>query len=266
MTRTAKSVAAATVLAVLAAAPTARAEAPKPVQAGAPSDAQIESVVRKWVDEHPELIIQSLNKYVAQENAKKAEARNAQALGATQEIFDTKGQPAIGNPSGKVTVVYVLDGACGYCRVMTPVMQELVERNPDLRIVHRWVNFLGSPSEYAARAALVTWKRYPAKYPAFYHDLMSQKGQLSNALVDQVLAGALGEDLALQVRSEVSTGAKEVEGTLADNVNLAKRAAVEGTPTLFVDGIGAAGILRGAQRQPEMQKAIEQARTALANR
>jgi len=248
---------------LLAAPVAALSQAPRPVPAGeSPSDASI----RKWVEEHPEVILETLNRYVAKEQAKKSDARNQQALSAAPEIFDASAAPGIGNPSGKVVLTYFLDGACGYCKAMTPALDDLVSRNPDVRILHRWVSFLGPASEYAMRAATVVWKRHPDKYAAYYHDMMTQKGGLSNDVVDKALARALGDDLALSVRSEIAGGSDRpaVDAALAANSALARQALIDGTPTMFVKGLGPEGVLRGLQKPDDLKAVVERSRTALA--
>ncbi len=243
----------------------AAAQAPRPAApAGGMSEAQVEAIVRKWVEDHPDVVIESLNRYVNRENARKSEERNAAAVAASSEIFDVAGVPMVGNPSGKVTLVYFLDAACGYCKAMTGALDEAVARNPDLRVVHRWVGFLGPASEYASRAVTLAWKRYPDRYAALHHDLMTFRGQVTNEVIDKALAKALGEQPALQVRADLASGAerKALDEAFAANMGLAKRATVEGTPTLFVSNLGVEGVLRGQQRPDALQAAVDKARAA----
>lgn len=241
----------------------ALAQAPKPAApAGVMTEAQVEAVVRKWIEEHPDVVIESLNRFVSKENARKSEERNAAAMAASSEIFDVAGIPMTGNPSGKVTLVYVLDAACGYCKAMTAALEEMTAKNPDVRIAHRWVGFLGPASEYAMRAVTLAWKRHPDRYPALYHELMTYRGQVSNDAVDKALTKALGEQPALQVRADLGSGAerKALDEAFAANMGLAKRATVEGTPTVFVSNLGAEGVLRGQQRPDALQAAVDKAR------
>lgn len=245
------------------------AQPPRPqLPAAAPADAQIEAVVRRWIEAHPEVILESVNRFVLKEKEKEAQAKNERTAQFVSEMSDARNQPFVGNPEGKTTLVYVLDGACGYCKLMTKTLDDLVSRNPDLKVVHRWVAFLGPSSEYAMRVAYLVGKRHPAQYQEFYHELMGQKGQLSNDVVDKVLAGAVGEGPALQLRSEVSTGASrgEVDDYVKANNELAHRSGIEGTPTYMAAGLGPDGVLRGAQQPDAMARLLDKARASAAAR
>ena len=236
--------------------------APEP--RGGLTEAQVEALLKKWVEEHPDLIVESINKYVVREKQREIQGKNEQTVGVMNELVEQKGMPVLGNKDGKVTLVYVLDGACGYCKTMTPVIEEIVSKNPDVKVVHRWVSFLSPASEYAARAAFVLWKRQPNRYRDFYVDLMGHRGQLTNDVVDKTLAKVVGDAAALQLRAEIASGSsrEEMNILVSDNLDIAHRAGIDGTPTVVVAGIGTDGILRGAQQASAVTKAIEQARKA----
>lgn len=258
MTRASAGVLAAVVF--LASAAGAVAQAPqRPVPAAeSPGDAQI----RKWVEDHPEVIIQALNRYVAEQKRKEQAEGDRATLALQGELLDAAGTPFLGKPDAKVTIAYVLDAECSYCKGVVPVLEEFLARNPDVRILHRWVKYLAPSSEYAARVAALVWKRYPAAYPAYYKEAMGHKGRLGEEGVDKALEKAVGAEAAIQLRAEVRTGASrtEIEEAVAANTNLAHRAGIQGTPTFVVSGLGAEGILRGAQQPNVLQAAVDKAR------
>lgn len=239
----------------------AQAPAPRPAPAAeSPSDAQI----RKWVEEHPDLIIQALNKYVAEQRRKEQAEGDKATLALSGEILDATSAPYVGKADAKVTVAYVLDAECGYCKQMTPLLEEFLAKNPDVRIVHRWVKYLSPSSEYAGRASALVWKRYPAAYHAFYREVMGHKGRLGEDGVDKALDKAVGAEAALQLRAEIRTGAsrEEIGEAVTAATNLAHRAGIQGTPTFVVSGLGSEGVLRGAQQPDALQVAIDKARGA----
>ena len=238
-------------------------QAPRPVPAAgaeSPTDAQI----RKWIEDHPDLIIQSLNRYVA-EQKRTAQAESDKAtMAVAGELLDATSAPYLGPSDAKVTVAYVLDAECGYCKTMTSILSDFLAKNPDVRIVHRWVKFLSPSSEYAARAAALVWKRYPAAYPAYYSAIMNHKGRLGEEGVDKALDTAVGAEAALQLRAEIRTGAsrQEIDEAVTATTNLAQRAGIQGTPTFVVSGLGPEGVLRGAQQPGVVEAAVEKARGA----
>ena len=107
------------------------AQAPAAPAAETPSDAQI----RKWVDEHPDLIIQALNRFVGEQKRKEQAEGDKNTLTYSGELLDATNAPFIGKANARVTVAYVLDAECGYCKTMTGILDEFVAKNPDVRIV-----------------------------------------------------------------------------------------------------------------------------------
>jgi protein-disulfide isomerase len=251
-------------IALQAATPVAMAQAPaapRPVPvAEAPSDAAI----RKWVEEHPDVIVQALNKYVAEQRRKEQADGDKATLSLSGELLDASTSPFVGKQDARITVAYVLDAECGYCKTMTPILEEFVAKNPDVRIVHRWVKFLAPSSEYAARVAALVWKRFPASYTTYYREVMGHKGRLGEEGVDKALDKAVGAEAGLQLRAEVRTGASraEIDEAIQANTGLAHRAGIQGTPTFVLSGLGSDGILRGAQQPDALQAAIDKARGA----
>lgn len=226
------------------------------------TEAQVQDIVKSWIERNPEVVLQAINGYVLSQRQKEASEKNQVTAKSEAELATAKGAAVIGNPQGKVTLVYVLDAACGFCKQMTSALGELVKENKDLRIVHRWVNFLSPESEYAERVALVLYKRHQGVYPAFYEGVMGIRGRLSNDVINDVAIKLLGKEAALQVIAEVAAGpAKpELDEIVAQNLAMAQRAGVEGTPTFVFVGLGAEGVVRGAKPLDDLRKLVEKAR------
>ena len=226
--------------------------------AGTPEfDAAVESYIRA----HPEVLLETINRYAAEQEARKAEAEDNAFLQMSGEFF-AGDLPILGDPNGAVTMVYVLDAACTYCRRMTPVVAEILEKNPDVKIVQHWVPFLTPASEYAGRVASLISERFPDKYAEYYHDLMLKTAGLTNDIVDSVVAQVLGADAAGVIRSDVMAGADSIRlaGIVQRNLDLASRGKVAGTPFFYIDGLGREGIYRGAVPANILQEGIDKAR------
>lgn len=225
---------------------------------------EFDAAVRRFIEANPQVVLDSVNAYVEKQRLEK-EAADADAfLSMADEFTGVEGLPVVGNPDGAITMVYVLDAACTYCRRMTPVVSSLLEKNPDLRIVQFWVPFLTPASEYAGRVAGLVAERYPGKYGEFYHQLMLKTAGLTNEIVDDVIAQTIGADAVDIIRADVTTGSMST--TYADkvqaNLSLSQRALISGTPFMWVEGTGRDGLFRGAAPEARIQAAIEKARAA----
>jgi len=228
---------------------------------------EFEAAVETYIRNHPEVIIDSINTYVEQQKAAERDAEDQRFLANAPEFTQDSGLPVIGNPEGAVTMYYVLDAACTYCRQMTPIIEQLIEANPDLRIVQRWVPFLTPTSEYTARLAFLVSERFPDKYPEFYSSVMKQTGQLTADVVDNVLAGVVGDEQMVIIRSDATDGADAMRvGSLVQrNLDAASHSGINGTPFFYVEKADTAGIMRGASPIQIIQGAIDRARAASGN-
>ncbi len=69
------------------------------------------------------------------------------------------GNAYTGNPKGDVTLVDFYDYNCGYCRASLPLLKQLTQADPKLRIVYRELPILAPSSKAAARASCSPHRR-----------------------------------------------------------------------------------------------------------
>lgn len=155
----------------------------------------------------------------------------------------------LGNPDGEITLVEFTDYACGFCRTSLPVVNRLIEDNPDLRVVVREYPILSAGSADAARMALAAAQQ--DKYEAFHNAMFAKNGLTQ----DNIEAAALeaGMDLEL-ARSGISAGI--FESQLQNNVFLAQNLGISGTPAWIVGN----QVMAGAVGEDVIAEAIEEAR------
>lgn len=228
---------------------------------------EFEAAVEAYIKANPKVVIDAVNGYVEDQRLAERQKQDQQFLGAADAFMDETGLPVLGNRDGSVTMVYVIDAACGYCRQMTPIVEKLMEDNPDLKIVQRWVPFLTPASEYAARLAFLINERFPDKYSAFYTTMMSRTGQLDNQVVDAVVAEVLGDEQMQVLRTDATDGTTSLglASRVQQNLDLASAAGVNGTPFYYVEDSGADGIIRGSSPIQVVQAAIDRAKATVAN-
>ena len=75
-----------------------------------------EKAVRTYILEHPEVIIEALEKYEAQERNAQEKAAAEALVAQKDKLFKHPMTPISGNRDGDVTVVEFFDYQCGFCK------------------------------------------------------------------------------------------------------------------------------------------------------
>ena len=165
-----------------------------------------------------------------QERQRASEAENLKRRLAERraEILHDPAAPVGGNPDGDVTLVEFFDYNCPYCRRVAPSVAELVETDPDLRVVYKEYPILGPGSQFAARAALASAKQ--GKYASFHHALMEADGQVTEQTVIEV-ARTVGLDIE-RLRADMEDPA--IQEAIARNLQLANALGITGTPSFII--------------------------------
>nr|WP_281721399.1 DsbA family protein [Nitrosomonas nitrosa] len=212
--------------------------------------AVFEQRVREYLLEHPEVIIEAIERY--QERKRAAEQSEAQAVlkARADEIFRDPDSPVGGNTNGDATLVEYFDYNCPYCRRVGRIMIQAEAADPKLRIVYKEFPILGPNSVFAARAALAAHRQ--GRYIAFHKALMAVDGVADKAKVMDV-AAKIGLDLD-RLKRDMDDPA--IQKMIDRNIALAQALRINGTPS-FVAGDQ---IVRGAVDLSTLQTLIREAR------
>ncbi|MBA3835134.1 MAG: DsbA family protein [Sphingomonas sp.] len=168
----------------------------------------------------------------------------AQHRAAIETPFGTSWK---GSSKPDVVLVEFYDYACGYCRASNPVLQQLIEEDPGLRVVYRELPILGPESVTAARLSLAASKA--GRFGQFHDALWAagKPGPESIARASQ-FAGIPPNPIESQ----------DIEAELKKNYDLAGALGATGTP-LFVVGNR---VLNSAVGYDALKKAIADARAS----
>jgi protein-disulfide isomerase len=206
---------------------------------------RIEAVVRDYLAKNPNVVVDALRAY--------EENRQADALAANRAALESDpGTPFAGNPKGDVTIVEFFDYRCGYCKKVTPVVREVLKKDGNVRFVFKEFPILGPDSRKAAEAAQAAWKIEPDKYLAFHVAMMENRGSLDEARILEI-AKSVGLDPA---KLKTAMADPSVKAKLNDNLELAQKLQIGGTPAFVVDD----QIMPGAVDLETLVAAVEAAR------
>ena len=204
-------------------------------------EAAVRKIVREYLLEHPEVIEEAIFALNAKRQADQA-ARTRDALVKNRvALVDHPLSPVSGNPEGDVTLVEFFDYQCGYCkRSLEPVM-DLLETDPELRIVWKDFPVLGQVSTFAALASMAAQKQ--GKYLAFHKALMGVPERLTEESVMEI-AGQVGLDV---VRLQQDMADQEIIAYLQDTQRLARELGINGTPAFVIGDTLVPGAVDGAR-------------------
>lgn len=219
------------------------------------SKSDVESIVKKYIQDNPEVVVDSLKAYQmkkaeeAQKNAKKAIVEKEKEL--------RSGSPVFGNPKGNVTIVEFYDFHCGYCKKMLPVITDLVKSDPEVRIVMKDFPILSADSAVAAKASIAFYKLNPKKYMDFYAAMMGAQGGYTQDSVGEI---AKKFDVSPEkLKKEMES--KATEEQLNKNQALARDLNISGTPAFILGS----ELLPGAVSLEDLKARVEAARKGKAS-
>lgn len=219
------------------------------ILANMPKD-EFERRVEAYLLDHPEVIIESVNRMEARQRASAEAEVQAIIKGRADELFRDVDSPVAGNPNGDITLVEFFDYNCPYCRQMVPVMMQAETADPQLRVVYKEFPILGPNSTFAAKASLAAHKQ--GKYVAFHRALYQVRGNVDPSKVIEV-AATVGLDVD-RLKADMEHPA--IAALIEKNLALAHALQIDGTPG-FVAG---SQILRGAVDLKALQGFIQDAR------
>lgn len=214
--------------------------------------AEIEKLVHDYITENPQVILEAVHKYQADQEAQQEAQRNQRIAALRNEIERAPSSPVGGNPDGDVTIAQFFDYRCGYCKQVHSALMESVKADGNVRLVYKEFPILGPDSLIASRAALGVFYNDPAKYLAFSNDLMESRGQLPEARVIEIAAKSGIDAKALKKFMDDPRVRDELNATRA----LAQSLEISGTPAFVIAGT----LVPGAVNKDTLVELIAKAR------
>jgi protein-disulfide isomerase len=160
-------------------------------------------------------------------------------------------RPALGPADALVTVIVFSDFQCPYCSQLAPVVHELVEGNPDVRVVFRNLPLPNHPrARDAAKAALAAHRQ--GKFWEMHDRLFADQARLR-----EVEWAELATEIGLDVdRFAADFADPALDTMIEEDERLARHFQLSATPSVFVNG----RYLRGAQTVSAYQLLVDEER------
>ncbi len=196
------------------------------------SKAEIETIVKEYLLENPEIIREAIINLQEKEALQERETFKESIIAARDALENDPRDATVGPDDAKVTIVEFFDYNCGFCKRATPWLEDAIEKyGDDIRVVFKELPILDDrtkTSRLAARAALAADKQ--GKYKEMHFALMNQK-RLSGEIIRET-----AEEIGLDMRRyDADLADPSIDQHINDTLQLANRLpALTGTPFFVV--------------------------------
>lgn len=215
---------------------------------GSLSEQAVVEIFKQEIINNPQFVIDAIQNHMDSQQAAEMQKQDDRVIHLKDRLQDNADWPFIGNPDGKIELVYFFDVNCIYCKKIEPVLTRIVGENDDIRILHREIPILAETSRLAAVYSGILWELFPEKYVEFHELLMAHEGLLSGAVIEASLVKILGPSNAIDVISAGSNSDSDLSrasnALIDENLELAREAGITGTPFVFIGTSN--GVIRGA--------------------
>ncbi len=192
---------------------------------------EIKEVVRQYIEENPEVIVNSVMKLQERKMQEMQQKSQEVVKESKSSLESTENQPFFGNKDATFVVVQFFDYRCGHCKSSNKDMTKFITENSDSKVVYRNLAILGPDSVKAAQVSLAVYKLYPEAFKGFHDSLMAAPVVNDKELDALFIKYKLDKDKILkEMKSE------DINKVLEENKVLAAKIGVRGVPAYIIDG------------------------------
>lgn len=186
--------------------------------------------IREYLLQNPEIMLEVQDALQAKQVKLRGEMAEKGIADNKEAIFSSPHDITLGNPKGDVTVVEFFDYNCGYCKRALSDMDQMLEKDKNIRFILKEWPVLGPDSVAAHHVANAVRLVAPDKYLRFHRTLLGGQGH-ANAEVALAVADSLGISEAALRKSIREKPANDI---LEETTALAEQIGITGTPSYIV--------------------------------
>ena len=209
------------------------------------NEQQIENIIKKYILENPEILIESLEKFTANQKVKEQKS----FVNILNNFYDTKiykSLPRIGNMDSKLIIIEFVDYNCGYCKKTLSTISKLIKNFDNIQIVFIDYPILSESSEIAARASLAANEQNA--YFEYHTILLNNKKSINNDILYKI-----AKELSLDIEKfKKDMSSEKIKNNIIKNIKFANSLKIRGTPTFIIGK----QILPGAYDYEKLKKII----------
>lgn len=204
-------------------------EASKGSEFSEAQSAEIQKIVKGYIESNPEVIVASFQLAMEKEQ-KEAVAKMEKAVADNKDkIYKNKKDPIDGNPEGKQSLVVFMDPICGFCKKFHGELITLLGKNKDVKVIYKDIPIMGEKSELAVQALIAAKEQ--GKYAQLQKAIFSSDKPLTKRQLMKT-ASSLGINTK---KLQEDMKSKAVKDQVAETLELASSLGVNATPTLIIN-------------------------------
>ncbi len=212
---------------------------------------QLEKQILEVIRRHPDVMLEVLQKYAIEQQAKEQKAQ-ANALNLARK--DTKSyignSPTTGASNRQIVMVVFSDFQCPFCATADKSVKQFMTKHQDkVTLVYKYFPLTQIHPEAlpAARAAWAANKQ--GKFWEYHDALYTNQAKLGEAFYLQT-ATSLKLDL-----NKFNADRKIADNAIVEDFRLGRKLGIDGTPTFIING----EVVTGAASLADLEKALAQA-------
>ena len=209
------------------------------------NEKQIKNIIEEYILENPEILIESLERFTANQKEKEKES----FVNILDNFYDNlvyESLPRIGNIESKLIIVEFVDYNCGYCKRTLPTIAKLIKNFNNIQIVFIDYPILSESSEIAARASLAANEQNA--YFEYHTVLLNNKKSINEDILYKI-----AKELSLDIEKfKKDMSSEKIKNNIIQNIKFANGLKIRGTPTFIIEN----KILPGAYDYEKLKKII----------
>lgn len=193
---------------------------------------QYSEVFQEYLMDHPEVIVQALEKYKDRATLEAMEKQKVAVKENKAALVEDSTDPFAGNESATKVAVEYFDYMCGHCKSMLPVKEKFIAENQDVKVVFKELPILSEHSKLLSKAALTVFYLDKSKYFAAHKEFLKSGSKYRD--LDSIKKFVSTLNINTEA-FEKKFNSPEVEAKISSNQELAQKIGIRWTPAYVVD-------------------------------
>lgn len=190
--------------------------------------------IGKWIDENPKAILDSVQKYAEEEQAKAQQQQQEEVSEIVKKNiknFRDEKNTGVANPKGTKIIVEFYDYNCGYCKMASEALDKIAREDKNIKVIFREFPIFGGVSETAAKYSVAVAIAEPNKFLDFHSALMKGNARTEEGIQEALKTASISVE---KIKRTMRTKNDEIDERINENRRLGASLHLQGTPALII--------------------------------